>query len=53
MELMRRCNLQRFGSRYQQSIVREIFVNHDIKQAIAPYLNSKIKYYKLPLNFRI
>ena len=52
MELIRRCNLQLFGS-HQQSIVREIFVYYDIKKAFAPYLNSKIKYYNLPLNFRI
>jgi hypothetical protein len=52
MELIRRCNLQLFGS-HQQSIVREILVYYDIKKAFAPYLNSKIKYYNLPLNFRI
>ena len=52
MELIRRCNLQLFGS-HQQSIVREILVYYDIKKAFAPYLNSKIKYYNLPLNIRI
>ena len=52
MELIRRCNIQLFGS-HQQSIVRDIIVYYDIKKAFAPYLNSKIKYYNLPLNFRI
>jgi hypothetical protein len=52
MELIRRCNIQLFGS-HQQSIVREILVYYDVKKAFAPYLNTKIKYYNLPLNFRI
>ena len=52
MELIRRCNNQLFGIR-QQSIVRDIVVYYDIKSALAPYLNTKIKYYNLPLNFRI
>ena len=52
MELIRRCNIQLYGL-HQPSIVRDIVVYYDMKTALAPYLNSKIKYYNLPLNFRI
>lgn len=52
MELIRRCNNQLFGP-HQPSVVRDIGVYYDIKKALGPYLNAKIKYYSLPLNFRL
>jgi len=35
------------------SVVRDIVVYYDIKKALGPYLNTKIHYYNLPLNFRM
>ena len=52
LELIRRCNNQLFGP-HQPSVVRDIVVYYDIKKALGPYLNTKIHYYNLPLNFRM
>ena len=45
LELIRRAHM---ASWEQDPIVREIVVYYDIKKALGPYINKKIKYYQVP-----